>query len=82
MHTRCAHVQVRSTAKTTGQVQMACTGTDLMMLTTDYSLVTDPALRVHTEKYAADADAFAADFTAAFVKLQENGHHSLVEVEF
>jgi len=78
---RCARAQVRSSAKTTGQVQMACAGTDLMMLTTDYALVQDPALRKHVEVYAADNDAFRADFAKAFQKLQENGHHFLQDVD-
>lgn len=46
----------------------------LMMLPTDYALVTDQALLVHTKRFAADEKAFFAAFSKAFTKLQENGH--------
>ena len=36
----------------------------LMMLPTDHALVTDAALRVHAERFAADPDAFAVAFTS------------------
>ena len=61
---------------------MACASKpDLMMLTTDYALVEDPALKTWVETYAKDNDKFTKDFAASFQKLQENGHHSLQAVE-
>lgn len=60
---------------------MACDDAPgLMMLTTDHALVTDPALRVYTEKFAQDEAAFFAAFVSAFKRLQENGHHALKSV--
>lgn len=53
---------------------------DLMMLPTDHALVTDAALRPHTERFASEGAAFATEFAAAFQKLQENGHPDLVDV--
>eukprot|EP00966_Prymnesium_polylepis_P100034 2316199-Prymnesium_polylepis.1 len=45
----------KMTKASTGNPQMACDDAPgLMMLTTDHALVTDPALRIHTEKFAAD----------------------------
>jgi cytochrome c peroxidase len=50
----------------------AATG-ELMMLPSDLALLEDPAMAPAVRAYAADAAAFAADFAAAFVKLQELG---------
>ena len=44
-----------------------------IMLISDLALLKDPAFKEHVEKYAADQDAYFADFTTAWVKLQENG---------
>jgi len=71
----------KMTKASTGNPQMACDDAPgLMMLTTDHALVTDPALRIHTEKFAADEAAFFAAFVSAFSRLQENGHHALKSV--
>ena len=65
----------------TGLPQMACPSEpELMMLNTDVALITDPTFRQTTELYAKDAARFHADFSTAFVKLQEHGHPSLVDV--
>jgi len=50
-----------------------------IMLISDLALLTDPAFRTHVEKYAADQDAFFADYTSAMVKLQELGCSELRE---
>jgi cytochrome c peroxidase len=50
----------------------AATG-ELMMLPSDVALVEDAALAPHVKRFAADPAAFAAEFAAAFVKLQELG---------
>ncbi|KAJ1798653.1 heme peroxidase [Coemansia sp. RSA 2399] len=44
-----------------------------MMLPADMAFRTDPQFRKYTEIYAADQDAFFADFTKAFTKLLELG---------
>jgi len=46
---------------------------ELMMLPTDLALLEDAAMAAHVKRYAADGDAFAADFAAAFAKLLELG---------
>lgn len=43
--------------------------------------VQDPALKTWVETYAKDNTKFTEDFATAFQKLQENGHHSLQNVE-
>jgi catalase (peroxidase I) len=45
------------------------TGT-LMMLPTDVALIEDAAFRPHVERYAADAAAFASEFSAVFAKVR------------
>jgi len=59
------------------QYEDAETGT--IMLISDLALLTDDAFKVHVEAYAADQAAYFADFTAAWVKLQENGCTGLRE---
>jgi len=49
------------------------------MLISDLALLEDDAFKVHVEKYAAEQDAFFADFTPAWVKMQELGYDSLSE---
>ncbi|KAJ2240167.1 heme peroxidase [Coemansia sp. RSA 475] len=44
-----------------------------MMLPADIAFKTDPQFRKYVEKYAADQDAFFADFAPAFTKLLELG---------
>eukprot|EP00908_Phaeocystis_cordata_P008340 Transcript_18996.p3 GENE.Transcript_18996~~Transcript_18996.p3 ORF type:complete len:257 (+),score=122.60 Transcript_18996:31-771(+) len=44
-----------------------------IMLISDLALLEDDAYKTHVERYAADQDAYFTDFTAAWVKLQENG---------
>ncbi|KAJ2848697.1 heme peroxidase [Coemansia brasiliensis] len=44
-----------------------------MMLPADIAFKTDSQFRKHVEKYAADQDAFFADFSKAFAKLLELG---------
>ncbi|KAF2300469.1 hypothetical protein GH714_013699 [Hevea brasiliensis] len=46
----------------------------LLQLPTDTVLVTDPVFRPYVEKYAADEDAFFADYAEAHVKLSELGY--------
>lgn len=48
-----------------------------IMLISDLAMLTDPDYKVHVEKYAADKQAFFADFKKAWVKLQENGCSNL-----
>jgi cytochrome c peroxidase len=58
----------------TGPLQYEDAATaSLMMLPTDLALIKDAALRPFVALYAANQDAFFADFVTAFVKLQENG---------
>ncbi|CAI9765894.1 unnamed protein product [Fraxinus pennsylvanica] len=45
----------------------------LVQLATDKALVSDPAFRPLVEKYAADEDAFFADYAEAHLKLSELG---------
>mmetsp|Transcript_26956 Transcript_26956/g.56797 ORF Transcript_26956/g.56797 Transcript_26956/m.56797 type:complete len:280 (-) Transcript_26956:435-1274(-) len=73
--------QWRPAKASTGNPQMACDEhPGLMMLTTDHALVTDPALKIHTERFANDKEAFFTAFASAFSRLQENGHDSLKPV--
>jgi len=44
-----------------------------IMLISDLALLEDDAFKVHVERYAQDQDAYFADFTEAWVKLQELG---------
>jgi len=46
---------------------------ELMMLISDMALVEDPEFKKWTEKYAKDEALFFKDFSAAFLKLTENG---------
>lgn len=46
---------------------------DLLQLPSDKALLTDPAFRPLVEKYAADEDAFFADYAEAHLKLSELG---------
>lgn len=57
----------------TGNPQFACPAAGTMMLISDLALTTDPEFKPIVEQYAADQAAFFADFTSAWVKLQENG---------
>ena len=43
------------------------------MLISDLALLEDDKFRPWVEKYAEDQDAYFADFTDAWVRLQENG---------
>lgn len=45
---------------------------DTIMLISDLALL-QPPFKEFVDKYAADQDAFFTDFTAAWIKLQENG---------
>ena len=45
----------------------------LLQLPTDKVLLTDPAFRPLVDKYAADEDAFFADYAEAHLKLSELG---------
>lgn len=53
--------------------------TKTMMLISDLALLSDPAFRTHVERYAADQDAFFADYATAWQKLQELGCSDLRE---
>lgn len=44
-----------------------------IMLESDLALLSDPAFKTHVEAYARSQATFFKDFTAAWVKLQENG---------
>ncbi|OAY51691.1 L-ascorbate peroxidase, cytosolic isoform X2 [Manihot esculenta] len=46
---------------------------DLLQLPTDSVLVTDPVFRPYVEKYAADEEAFFADYAESHMKLSELG---------
>lgn len=48
-------------------------GSGTIMLISDLALLKDPAFKEHVETYAKDQDAYFADFTKAWIKLQENG---------
>ena len=45
----------------------------LLQLPSDKALLNDPAFRPLVEKYAADEDAFFADYAEAHMKLSELG---------
>lgn len=61
----------------TGNPQCAHKASGTIMLISDLALLEDPKFKVHVERYANDQAAFFADYTAAWVKLQENGCPSL-----
>ena len=67
--------EAETTAK--GCPQHRCKESGTMMLISDLALVTDPAFKVHVETYAKDQEAFFKDYTAAWIKLQENGCENL-----
>ena len=46
---------------------------DLLWLSTDEALHTDPGFAPHFRRYAESQDAFFEDFAAAFAKLSERG---------
>ena len=54
------------------QFNDAATG-EIMMLPSDMALLSDPVMLAHVRRYAADGDAFKADFAKAFGKLLELG---------
>jgi len=57
----------------TGNPQYEDKESGTIMLISDLALLEDDAFKVHVEKYAANQDAYFSDFTAAWIKLQENG---------
>lgn len=62
----------RETVAATGnEQQRSAKGT--IMLDSDLAMLTDPAFKTHVEAYAKSEATFFKDFTAAWVKLQENG---------
>ena len=67
------------TVKSTGCPQRRHKASGTIMLISDLALLEEPQFKVHVEKYAADQDAFFADFAAAWIKLQENGQTGLRE---
>jgi len=69
----------KTTVEATGNPQLAATEGGTIMLISDLALLEDDAFKVHVEKYAAEQDAFFADFTPAWVKMQELGYDSLSE---
>jgi len=64
-----------NSAKGNPQFRNAATGT--IMLTSDLALLSDPAFKTHVERYATSQDEYFKDFTAAWIKLQENGVSTL-----
>ena len=69
------------TTASTGKPQMACAShPDLMMLNTDYALVTDAAFAGYVRRFAANKHDFFQAFASAFGRLIELGHQGLVEV--
>mmetsp|Transcript_39186 Transcript_39186/g.73061 ORF Transcript_39186/g.73061 Transcript_39186/m.73061 type:complete len:348 (+) Transcript_39186:57-1100(+) len=56
-----------------GNPQFKNEETGTIMLISDLALLEDPAFKEHVETYAADQDAYFADFAAAWIKLQELG---------
>ena len=53
----------------------------LMMLPSDIALIHDKSFLKYVKMYAKQPDAFRADFTAAFQKLEENGTKNLKPVD-
>ncbi|KAI8846305.1 heme peroxidase [Chytridium lagenaria] len=51
------------------------------MVPTDLVLATDPIFRPLVEKYAADLQAFYADFAVSYQKLQELGCSNLIAID-
>ncbi|CAD5194507.1 unnamed protein product [Musa acuminata subsp. malaccensis] len=47
---------------------------DLIQLPSDKALLNDPVFRPLVEKYAADEDAFFADYAEAHLRLSELGY--------
>ena len=62
-----------------GCPQNAHKASGTIMLISDLALLEDPAYKAHVERYAASEPAFFADYTTAWVKLQENGCTGLRE---
>lgn len=70
-----------SVVEKTHNQQLACkSAPGLMMLHTDYALVTDDSFNQYVHKFAEDEAAFFDTFAKAFHRLQELGHHNLREV--
>lgn len=63
--------EAETTAKGCPQFRHKASGT--MMLKSDIALIEEPSFKAIVEEYAKNQDAFFADFTSAWVKLQENG---------
>jgi len=57
----------------TGEPQYVHEASGTIMLISDLALLADDKFRPWVEKYAEDQDAYFADFTDAWVRLQENG---------
>lgn len=64
-----------------GPTQFENKDNDLMMLSTDLALITDPKFRVWTEKYVKDEDLFFRDFSKYFQQLNELGCKDLIDEE-
>ncbi|KAL3917975.1 MAG: hypothetical protein SGPRY_006189 [Prymnesium sp.] len=70
-----------SVVSQTGKAQLEClSAPGLVMLHTDYALVTDDDFKPFVELFAKDQSAFFKVFAAAFHRLQELGHANLKEV--
>jgi len=67
-----------TTAKGKPQHRHAASGT--IMLVTDLALLEDEKFSKHVKRYAVDQEAFFADYTDAWARLQENGCHNLRDI--
>lgn len=67
-----------NTSKGKPQNRHSATGT--IMLASDLALLEDDKFSQHVKRYAADQEAFFTDFTAVWVKLQENGCSNLRDI--
>ncbi|CAK0869858.1 unnamed protein product, partial [Prorocentrum cordatum] len=60
-----------------GKPQYRCAASNTIMLESDMALVQDPSFKRWVDAYAADQDAFFADFSDSWARLQELGWASL-----
>jgi hypothetical protein len=63
-----------------GKPQYRCAASNTIMLESDMALVRDPSFKKWVDTYAADQDAFFADFADSWVRLQELGWVSLRDI--
>jgi len=63
-----------------GKPQYRCAASNTIMMESDMALIRDPGFKRWVDTYAADQDAFFADFSESWARVQELGCDSLRDI--